>query len=237
MPLIPTLHLFLLPPMSSISSPRQLGWLENCRHYRMHRNQQFKFLAMMVPPHSPKDDDVSLSFVAPSLKLKRMVERKKLNTLRSIILQQINTTIPQSKQFRGRLYLLIVSFLYGTLYSTLRAMYAMDGKPSPSVLSFVRQMLSIATFLPMLFFASRKNAMLPANTLLVTTEGKEEVGRGMSSSFSKQVHRPEWKSALELAFWNFGAQVSLSLFYHSYLAVRHLMCFSRELLFSFIDGV
>lgn len=215
LPLIPTLHLFLLPKMSSTLSIRRQVLLKNCRHYRMHpHNQQFKILAMMVPPHSPKDDDdVSLSLVAPSLKLKRMVERKKLNTLRSIILQQINTAIPQSKQFRGRLYLLIVSFLYGTLYSTLRAIYAMDGKPTPSVLSFVRQMLSVVTFLPMLFFASRKNTMLPTNTQLVATEEKEEGGRGMSSSLSKQVHRPEWKSALELAFWNFGAQVGLSRFY------------------------
>lgn len=198
-----------------MSSPRRQGLLKKCRSYRIHpHNQQFKFLAKMVPPHSPKEDDVSLSLVAPSLKLKRMVDRKKLRTLRSIVLQQINTAIPQSKQLRGRLYLLIVSFLYGTLYSTLRAIYAMDGKPSPSVLSFVRQMLSVVTFLPMLFFARRKNTMLPTNTQLVATEEKEEGGRGMSSSLSKQVHRPEWKSALELAFWNFGAQVGLSRFYY-----------------------
>ena len=109
-------------------------------------------------------------------------------------------SVATSKKARGRATLLLVAFLYGTLNVTLRAIYATDGPPAASVLSLVRQVLSIASFVP-IFAAARA--------------GNEDVG---SESEERRVQpldgaevRPMWMSALELAFWNFGARECRSL--------------------------
>jgi len=155
----------------------------------------------MIPPNSAKNDD------PPSPPSTKQVTAKTPNLIQlgSIIMQQIST-VTHSKQSKGRIYLLLVSFLYGTLNSTLRAIYAIDGKPVPSALSFVRQMLSVVTFLPMLFLAKTNSTL---NTT-VASEDEEEVV--LLSLSKKDINlrgnvRPIWRSALELAFYNFGAQV------------------------------
>jgi len=91
---------------------------------------------------------------------------------------------------------------------TLRAIYATEGPPVASVLSLVRQVLSIVTFLPMF-------VVMAGNNNNASKEGDdEETGRYWDEGLKKGVGgegvgekvRPMWMSALELAFWNFGAQ-------------------------------
>lgn len=49
-----------------------------------------------------------------------------------------STAAMENKAMQGRIILLFVSFLYGTLNVSLRAIYATDGAPVASVLSFIR---------------------------------------------------------------------------------------------------
>ncbi|KAL7555226.1 hypothetical protein ACHAWF_018881 [Thalassiosira exigua] len=107
-------------------------------------------------------------------------------------------SVAASRKLRGRLILLAVAFLYGTLNVTLRGVYATDGPPAASVLSLTRQCLSVVTFIPL--FALAKNAG--------ELEGDKE-GTDVTDA-EEGTARPMWMSALELAFWNFGAQVSMT---------------------------
>ena len=102
-------------------------------------------------------------------------------------IKSFSSSLSSSKTLQGRVILLFVAFLYGTLNVVLRGIYALEGPPVASVLSFVRQILSVIAFIPLLVLdiENRRNA----NT---------EVEKGA---------RPLWMAALELAFWNFGAQV------------------------------
>jgi len=108
-------------------------------------------------------------------------------------LSSITSSITTSKTAQGRLILLFVAFLYGTLNVTLRGVYATEGPPAASVLSLVRQLLSVATFIPIMI-ASEKNSKS-------STDVDES-----SSKVEEEGVRPMWMSALELALWNFGAQ-------------------------------
>ena len=107
-------------------------------------------------------------------------------------LSSITSSVTTSKTAQGRLILLFVAFLYGTLNVTLRGVYATEGPPAASVLSLVRQLLSVATFIPII--VSEKNNKSSTDT--------EE----SSSKVEEEGVRPMWMSALELALWNFGAQ-------------------------------
>ena len=109
-------------------------------------------------------------------------------------LSSITSSITSSKTAQGRLILLFVAFLYGTLNVTLRGIYATEGPPAASVLSLVRQLLSVATFIPIMI-ASEKNSK--SSTDIEESSSKVEEEEGI---------RPMWMSALELALWNFGAQ-------------------------------
>ena len=102
----------------------------------------------------------------------------------------------KKNQNTGRLLLIFVAFLYGSLNVVFRLVYAAPDPPSASALSFTRGWLAAASFLPILA-ANRNN-----NDDEVTTSTKEE------SSTNKA---PLWKAALELAFWNFGAQGLLNI--------------------------
>ncbi|KAK1736364.1 drug/metabolite transporter (DMT) family transporter [Skeletonema marinoi] len=101
--------------------------------------------------------------------------------------------ITSSKTAKGRAILLFVAFLYGTLNVTLRAVYASDGAPTASVLSLVRQCLSVLTFIPIIASANIRN-----NAAGNETE-REKIWVLNNS-------RPLWLAAAELAFWNCGAQ-------------------------------
>jgi hypothetical protein len=115
-------------------------------------------------------------------------------------LSSFTNSIASSKKLQGRAILLLVAFLYGTLNVTLRGVYATEGPPVASVLSLVRQVLSVVAFLP-LFVISKGD-----------DESKDiESGYGNSGEEAEKA-RPMWMAALELAFWNFGAQVRLIIF-------------------------
>jgi drug/metabolite transporter (DMT)-like permease len=119
-------------------------------------------------------------------------------------LSSMTETIASSKTARGRVTLFLVAFLYGTLNVTLRAIYASDGAPSASVLSLVRQCLSVLTFLPII--ASVNNNRNNAGSLF---EDSDDNGLSNVISNTEQEEgkkRPMWMAAFELAFWNFGAQ-------------------------------
>ncbi|KAL7458151.1 hypothetical protein ACHAWC_009704 [Mediolabrus comicus] len=110
-------------------------------------------------------------------------------------LSSITETITSSKTAKGRAILLLVSFLYGTLNVSLRAIYASDGAPAASVLSLVRQCLSVLTFIPIILSVNSNK------------KGGEETSFSsyLEDSDDEEMKRPMWMAAFELAFWNFGA--------------------------------
>ena len=139
-------------------------------------------------------------------------------------ISSIANTIASSKTAQGRAILLLVAFLYGTLNVTLRAIYVTDGPPAASVLSLVRQCLSIFSFIP-IFIASKNSAKkgVDAEESGEYWEGTEEqklLGSNVGDNGGETI-RPMWMSALELAFWNFGAQVctylQVMIIYFSFL--------------------
>ena len=97
--------------------------------------------------------------------------------------------------------LLFVALLYGTLNVVLRGIYASDGPPAASVLSFVRQILSVIAFIPLLAYSKEDD-----------TNSSDLDHMSNANTEVEKVARPMWMAALELAFWNFGAQVKSFLF-------------------------
>jgi hypothetical protein len=115
----------------------------------------------------------------------------------------LTSLIASSKKLQGRAILLLVAFLYGTLNVTLRGVYATEGPPVASVLSLVRQVLSVLAFLPLFAFSKGEDERVKdIESGYKNNSGDEEVEKV----------RPMWMAALELAFWNFGAQASYSIF-------------------------
>lgn len=117
---------------------------------------------------------------------------------------------------QGRAILLIVAFLYGTLNVTLRGVYATDGPPVPSVLSFVRQVLSLLAFVPILLASSSSSSSRSKLASKLSFEEEQIIsmsliGDNTEARTDGNIIRPMWKSALELAFWNFGAQGLVTL--------------------------
>lgn len=99
----------------------------------------------------------------------------------------------KKNQNTGRLLLIFVAFLYGSLNVVFRLVYAAPDPPSASALSFTRGWLAAASFLPILA-ANRNNS-------------DDEVA--IEEDTDKKA--PLWKAAFELAFWNFGAQGLLNI--------------------------
>ena len=118
-------------------------------------------------------------------------------------ISSIALKITSSKKAKGRAILLLVSFLYGT---TLRAIYASDGAPTASVLSLVRQCLSVLTFIPIIASVNNRN-----NAAEMEQKREEDSGIKLGNTNIEEDesnNRPMWLAAAELAFWNCGAQVS-----------------------------
>lgn len=90
---------------------------------------------------------------------------------------------PKTTKLFGRLLLVLVAILYGTLNVSLRLVYALPNPPSASVLSCARGWLGALCFLPLL-----------------------KVHNKRQHNSTQAEPRPMWKVALELAVWNFGAQ-------------------------------
>jgi drug/metabolite transporter (DMT)-like permease len=79
--------------------------------------------------------------------------------------------------------LLIAASFYGSLTVAARLLYSLDGPPSPSMFSFVRGIIAALCFVPVLL-------------------------RGAAPGGAEnEVKKPGfWWAALELAWWNLGAQ-------------------------------
>ena len=106
------------------------------------------------------------------------------------------TAVTGSNKNKGRLLLLFVAFLYGSLNVVFRLVYAMPNPPLASTLSFTRGWLAAASFLP----------------IILTNKKEPEAAKVESDSANDDTKtRPIWKAALELAFWNFGAQGLLNV--------------------------
>ena len=88
----------------------------------------------------------------------------------------------------GHLLLVFVAFMYGTLNVSLRLVYSFPDPPAASVLSMTRGWLAVVCFLPLL-------------TRTQTQSIPEDNNQGKSLL----------RVALELGFWNFGAQGLLNL--------------------------
>eukprot|EP00934_Nitzschia_sp_Nitz4_P004200 Nitzschia sp. Nitz4//scaffold43_size134323//110297//111388//NITZ4_003318-RA/size134323-processed-gene-0.69-mRNA-1//-1//CDS//3329552005//4190//frame0 len=103
---------------------------------------------------------------------------------------------PSRSSVQGRLLLLAVAFLFGSLNVTLRLIYQQDGPPSASALSSSRQWLSVLFYIPII--ANYKPE--PRNATPVTsTESTQESSRSL------------WSIASELALYNFLAQGLLTI--------------------------
>lgn len=99
---------------------------------------------------------------------------------------------------QGRLLLLLVAFLYGSLNVSLRLVYQRPGPPSASALSTSRGWLAAACFVPLLMKHKPASIYSPAMTTATTA-----TTRMTQASF--------WRVACELALFNFGAQALLTL--------------------------
>jgi drug/metabolite transporter (DMT)-like permease len=123
-------------------------------------------------------------------------------------LSSITETITSSKTAKGRAILLLVSFLYGTLNVSLRAIYASDGAPAASVLSLVRQCLSVLTFIPIIISvnSNKKGGEESFSSYFEDSDDLSQVSSNTAGKDDEETKRPMWIAAFELAFWNFGAQ-------------------------------
>lgn len=100
---------------------------------------------------------------------------------------------------QGRLLLLCVAFLYGSLNVSLRLVYQRPGPPSASALSSSRGWLAIACFLPLLMKHKPNPIYSDASRSMTTTTTTTTA----QASF--------WRVAVQLAIFNFGAQGLLTL--------------------------
>jgi len=96
-----------------------------------------------------------------------------------------------SNQNKGRMLLILVAFLYGSLNVAFKMIYAMPDPPMASTLSVARGWLAAATFIPI---------------VMTTPKSPPE-----PAAVGEKKKPPLWQAALELAFWNFGAQGLLNI--------------------------
>lgn len=99
-----------------------------------------------------------------------------------------------SDKIQGRLVLLLVAFLYGTLNVSLRGVYSLPDPPTASVLSAVRGWLAAACFLPLLPRIQRETTELSPSAQIGVNDSKENSNRLLLLA------------AVELAWWNFLSQ-------------------------------
>ena len=117
-----------------------------------------------------------------------------------------STAAMENKAMQGRIILLFVSFLYGTLNVSLRAIYATDGAPVASVLSFIRQCLSVLIFIPIYIATEQSKNIYEKGDDDKDTNTNTNVGDGKRKEGEEEDIKPMLLAGLELALWNFGAQ-------------------------------
>jgi drug/metabolite transporter (DMT)-like permease len=101
------------------------------------------------------------------------------------------------KRFVGRLLLLLVALLYGSLNVVLRWIYKMPGPPSASALSTVRGWMAVLCFLP--FLSRNKPSKVDHQTQM-------NIEHGIAEALVTDPSRSLWSMAAELSFWNFCSQ-------------------------------
>ena len=95
-------------------------------------------------------------------------------------------------KLRGRMILLLVAFLYGTLNVVLRQVYAMPGPPSASMLSSTRGWLAALCFLPAISQIRQEVGKTASEGRAITPDGEKQPSLV--------------RVAIELAFWNAATQ-------------------------------
>ena len=106
-----------------------------------------------------------------------------------------SSTISATKR-KGRFFLLLVAFLYGSLSVSLRAVYARPGPPVPSILSATRGWMSVICLWPIAVMSSSSSS-----SRLLSSTGA--TGNYSNASF--------YWFAFELAVFNFGTQGLLNI--------------------------
>mmetsp|Transcript_13683 Transcript_13683/g.27618 ORF Transcript_13683/g.27618 Transcript_13683/m.27618 type:complete len:384 (-) Transcript_13683:55-1206(-) len=109
-------------------------------------------------------------------------------------LSEVSSTIAGTKR-KGRLFLLLVAFLYGSLSVSLRAVYARPGPPVPSILSATRGWMSVLCLWPIAIMSSSYSRRSFSST-------------GATGNHSKASF---YWFAFELAVFNFGTQGLLNI--------------------------
>jgi len=97
---------------------------------------------------------------------------------------------------RGRLMLLFVSVLYGSLTVSYRLLYHLDGPPSPSILNMTRGWMVTVWFFPIVLYQKRRHSR------------NDDPGEATSSGSPS---RSMWKAALELSILNVVSLILASL--------------------------
>jgi len=136
------------------------------------------------------------------------------------VLRQLRECKLHSSAGAPRLLLILVAASFGSLSICIRGLYNLDGPPTPSVLSLVRQVLTAFVFLPILFVGQRRSGSSGSRgnsgsksdmggdgrTVEVTVEVEE--CRASKAANLARVSFPSglWLAALELAVWNFWSR-------------------------------
>lgn len=110
------------------------------------------------------------------------------------------------KKNQGRLMLLLVAFLYGSLSVSLRMVYARPGPPAASILSATRGWMTVVCLLPPIMMMSTK-------TSTTTSVSSSSSARGQllqQARYSTSSSSFYW-FAFELAVFNFGTQGLLNI--------------------------
>lgn len=95
-------------------------------------------------------------------------------------------------KLRGRMILLLVAFLYGSLNVALRQVYDMPGPPSASMLSSTRGWLAALCFLPAISQIRQEVGKTASEGRAITPDGDKQPSLV--------------RVAIELAFWNAATQ-------------------------------
>ena len=105
---------------------------------------------------------------------------------------QLQPAEDDKNKLRGRMILLLVAFLYGTLNVVLRQVYAMPGPPSASMLSSTRGWLAALCFLPAMSQIRQEVGKTASEGRAITPDGDKQPSLV--------------RVAIELAFWNAATQ-------------------------------
>ena len=120
-------------------------------------------------------DEFAIEALAPWIALAGLALAARPRALLSL---EARASARVSPQLAAVATLIAVAALYGSLGPALRGLFMLDGPPTPATLSFVRQVMTVGVFLPMLPAGATKEPLPPRF----------------------------WPAACELAMWNFGSQ-------------------------------